>query len=284
MNIPQAPLPNYDKPPVGEVALSVQFEPLGAFQIAHLGLFWARIRDRFPTTQTQPPLEHVVETFDPPSRPVRPVIQLQVVNEPMPLRAWFLSATGNELIQVQRDRFVFNWRRLKPNDVYPRYERYIRQRFLSELQLFADFLKDEQLGELKVNQCEITYINQIASGEVWTSHGEIGKVLALWRRDLPDLNLPPCESVRLALQYLIANPVNPTTSPIGRVHVDVQPGVLLDEKRTPILAMNLTARGVPLGKGLEDIIGFMDLGRRYIVISFTALTTEEMHKEWGYHG
>ncbi len=41
----QVPLPTFDAPPVAEVALSVQFEPLGSLRSVQLGLLWERFRD-----------------------------------------------------------------------------------------------------------------------------------------------------------------------------------------------------------------------------------------------
>jgi hypothetical protein len=41
---------------------------------------------------------------------------------PLP-RSWFRSADGHGLIQLQRDRFVYNWKRETPEDgPYPSYD------------------------------------------------------------------------------------------------------------------------------------------------------------------
>src|ERR1035438_10399713 len=50
-------LPDFANPPVAEVVLSVQFEALSRMRAAHFGLFWARIRDRYPRTEERPALE-----------------------------------------------------------------------------------------------------------------------------------------------------------------------------------------------------------------------------------
>jgi hypothetical protein len=47
MNVGQ-PFPDFADPPVVEVALSVQFDPLSALRTPQIGLLWAEYRTRFP--------------------------------------------------------------------------------------------------------------------------------------------------------------------------------------------------------------------------------------------
>jgi uncharacterized protein (TIGR04255 family) len=56
-------LPSYERPPVSEVVLSVQFASNPQFQIVHAGLFWQLVRDQFPNVSEQIPLQAVFETF-----------------------------------------------------------------------------------------------------------------------------------------------------------------------------------------------------------------------------
>src|SRR3990172_7966619 len=140
----KASLPEFDRPPVGEVALSVQFSRLTGFQVAHFGLFWATNRDRFPSTQSHPAIDPVVEQFEGPVSG-KPSVRFELAQELMPPRAWFLSREGDELIQVQHDRFVFNWRKTKPSDRYPRYP-HVRRRFVDEFQRFERFVGEQGLA------------------------------------------------------------------------------------------------------------------------------------------
>jgi uncharacterized protein (TIGR04255 family) len=169
MNSARPPLPDFAAPPVTEVVISVQFDPLTALRTPHLGLLWQDFRDRFPKTEEHPPLPPVIEKFGllgPPQIGVRFETSL-----PVPL-CWFLNEAGTKLIQVQQDRFVHNWRKIGQSDEYPRYE-HIRKTFEVELGIFCQFLAREQLGELVPNQCEVTYVNQISSGKGWEKHGQL---------------------------------------------------------------------------------------------------------------
>lgn len=168
-------LPDFDDPPLIEVALAVQFEPLTALRPLHLGLIWKRFQGSFPRTEEHPPRDLTVERF---GVPTPPKMEVRIETTPPVPRYWFLNEAGTELIQIQQDAFVHNWRKVGEGDEYPRYE-YIRDRFRAELEMFNQFLIDEGLGDLLLNQCEVTYVNHILSGEGWERYGQIGEVLTV---------------------------------------------------------------------------------------------------------
>jgi uncharacterized protein (TIGR04255 family) len=272
MTAERGDLPDFRDPPVVEVALSLQFSPLKALRTPQLGLLWASFRDRFPNTDERPPLDAVIEQLDSRQPPrVRLVLERGLPT----LRYLFSTESGNEVIQVQQDRFIHNWRKVGTGDQYPRYET-IRATFLEELRSFEAFLTKENLGELQPNQCEITYVNHINSGEVWQDHGQLDRVVTVWRQSYSDNFLKEPENVRFNTSYLIREPDG---SHLGRLYVNLEPR--FDDKRKPILLMKLTARGGLLGEGLEGICGFFDKGREWVVRGFASITTEAMHRVWG---
>lgn len=57
-------LPEFERPPVVETVLSIQFEPLAEIGSAHFGVFWQRVRSRFAKTEEKLALEPVVERFN----------------------------------------------------------------------------------------------------------------------------------------------------------------------------------------------------------------------------
>lgn len=93
------PRPSYENPPVVEVALSVQFEPIKALRTPQLGLLWQEFRDRFPVIEEHPPLEPVIERFGGLPRASRGTVQFQMLDTPPVPRCWFLNNEGTELIQ-----------------------------------------------------------------------------------------------------------------------------------------------------------------------------------------
>ena len=73
---------------------------------------------------------------------------------------------------------------------------------------------------------------------------------------------------------------NNLNEPIGRLHATLQPAWKKIDN-SPILVLNMTARGVPLGKGIDGAFSFFDLGREWIVKGFAEITTPEMQRTWG---
>ena len=262
-------LPDFDDPPVVETVLSVQFEPLPLVQTAHLGLLWDEYRASFPKSGEHPPLDPVIEQF--PERPIgRMGLRLQAfANPPIP-RLSFANAQGNEMIQVQNDRFIKNWRKEGDSEQYPHYDKTIRPNFDRDFRIFLAFLEKNQLDTPCINQCEVTYVNHIIAGEGWEHYGELEKIFTFWRS--PDVTPPgPTEDLRLHARFVIPGDDG---KPVGRLHVDLQPAVRLSDSRLMYL-LQLTARGQ-----IEDGVGFFDIGREWIVKTFKRLTSESMHTIW----
>lgn len=272
MNSVRPPLPDFAAPPVTEVALSVQFDPLASLRTPQLGLLWKDFRDRFPKTEEHPPLPPVIEKFGvlgSPKVDVRFEMTL-----PVP-RCWFLNAAGTELIQVQQDRFVHNWRKVGQGDEYPRYE-HIRETFKTELDAFRQFLAREQLGELAPNQCEVTYVNHIISGKGWEKHGQVGEVVTVWTSRYSDTFLSEPQDVRFLVRYVIPDSAG---NPLGRLLISVEPAYRTDDDK-PILVLQLTARGRPDGEGIDGVFRFLNTGREWVVRGFASITSPRMHEIW----
>lgn len=265
-----SPRPDFDDPPVIEVVLSVQFEPLSLFATAQFGRLWEYYRDEFPKTEDKPALQQVIERFG--VRP--PSFSIELGIEPRPLRCWFKQKDETELIQVQQDRFVFNWKR-GPSDVsYPRYE-YVRDRFINLFNLFQSFLKENELGKVVPNQIEITYVNHLLPGHEWSRHGQFERIFSVWSGHYSEPWTEP-EDTTFSCRYLITNKDD---KPIGRLHVSAEPRIRLEDN-APIVNLELTARGAPEKEDLDGILSFLNLGREYIVRGFAAITTPEMHQLW----
>ena len=73
---------------------------------------------------------------------------------------WFLTVDGTQLIQIQRDRFAFNWRKLDTDRQYPHYDQ-VRDDFVRQLEKFLGFLREEGLEDPNPDQVELTYVNHI---------------------------------------------------------------------------------------------------------------------------
>jgi uncharacterized protein (TIGR04255 family) len=263
-----ADLADFENPPVVETVLSVQFERIAGLHAAHLGLLWHEFRAAFPRPDERTPLDQVIEQFPETAR-ARVGLELQTFeNLPVP-RLCFLNLQGNEMIQVQADRFIKNWRKEGEAEQYPHYET-IKPMFERDFGIFADFLQRNRFEVPAINQCEVTYVNHILSGEGWGRFGDFNEIFNFWNG--PQVDIPGrVEDLRAHARFIISDDHG---GPIGRLHVDVQPAFRTSDNK-PMYVFHLTARG-QAAKGFE----FFDVGRRWIVKSFASLTTPKMHQIW----
>jgi uncharacterized protein (TIGR04255 family) len=271
------PLPDFGNPPVVEVALSVQFERLSALRAAYFGLLWTKFRDTFPLVEDHPPLDAAIEMFGTRVTPRPPIRFVHGAQEP-PLRVWFLNQTRTELIQVQQDRLVHNWRKvgmgITDTGDYPRFE-YIVSKFDDELAEFEGFVNEYGLGTFNPNQCEVTYTNHIVAGDGWEEHSQLNNVISTWKQDYKEPFPLTMENVAFQARYLIERDKAPT----GRLHVSLQPSFRQVDDR-PIFVLTLTARARPDEETHAGVIRFLNMGREYIVKAFASITTANMHSVW----
>ena len=143
------------------------------------GLFWQKMQSLFPITEEHPPLPEVIERF--PEGLSRRSIKFEAVEESIMPRLWLLNRVGTELIQIQNNRFIKNWRKVAEKDQYPHYEPVIKPAFERDFQEFQTFVRDEGLGQIKVNQCEVTYVDHIVSGDGWDELGDLDGIFSFWK-------------------------------------------------------------------------------------------------------
>jgi uncharacterized protein (TIGR04255 family) len=209
-----ADLPDFKKPPVSEVVLSLQFASIPTFRSIHVGLLWQRFRREYPKVSEQAPLQATFETFGVvPANPA-PFFQIEALLSPPVSRYWFEEQDGNELLQVQQDRIVHNWRKREADQDYPRYEA-IRSRFASDVEKFTNFLATESLGELRPNQCEVTYINTIEIPGGGDMHGCLERVTPLWTGHFAEQYPHQLENATIQCRFVLCA----ERKPFGRAYV-----------------------------------------------------------------
>ncbi len=260
-------MPAFDKPPVIEVVCGVLFRPIESLLAPHLGVLWERFKQEYPTCREVPPLAPVTERYD-------EDVALSEVYEftdrpPLP-RTWFVHESENGIIQIQRDRLLHNWKRVRPDDAYPRYASVI-QMFRDRLDVFEAFLRDSELGTVVPEQYEMTYVNHIPCGEGFASITEVGSVFPdfSWR-SRRDRFLGVPESVSWKTVFALPEQA-------GRLYATIRSGLRRDDD-TPILLFELTARGIGKQRTKSDMWEWFDLAHEWIVRAFTELTADGMHK------
>lgn len=159
---------SFEKPPVVETLLEIEFAAVPGWGVQYLGLFWADIRDRFPRFEQQP----AVLT---PS----PIVQFNIMS--MPIRGWFIDPTDTRVVQVQHDRFSYNWRERPSHDRYPNYE-ILQPEFQREWETFQRFLSRAGLPIPRITVARVVYVNHIPHGQGWKPHATWEKLFAFGTR------------------------------------------------------------------------------------------------------
>ena len=262
-------LPDFERPPVVEVLLSVQFRALAQLAIPHFGLFWQRIRSTYPRFQVHPPVNPAFERF---GEPIVRAPQISIEFGSPPVRCWFIDESENRLLQIQNDRFIHNWRKVRIQDAYPRYNT-VRRTFEAEWENFCDFLVSENLGDAQPNQCEVIYINHIEHVDLHGRSIGLHEIFPSWTGDTSGNFLPDPVLMQCMASYEMPNQR-------GRLHIDFKPAIRHADGKTIIL-LTLTARGAPASSNIADVLLWFDSGREWVVRGFTDFTSEMMHSLWG---
>lgn len=216
----------------------------------------------------------MVERFDGP-RAVRP-ISIEMMEPPHFPRIWLGDASGNELVQIQRDRLMHNWRHTAIGSEYPRYPR-LRKEFASDWAVMDSFLRDHRLGELLPTQCEVVYVNLIeADGGLL--HADSSRYFSFFAPAVHAQGLSEFEAVSFSMTS-VAKSATDQGAHIGRLFVEVSSGVN-PATRLPTYQFSLTLRGAPPTRDLEGVLSFFDFARTRIVCVFAELTTPQMHEIW----
>jgi len=258
------PTPSFDRPPLVEVALGVEFSPVPGFGAITLVRLADRLHDRYPVVQEYPPL--------PPNPPIGLDDQIGgglVVNMGAPsIRLWLLSREQDQLLQVQRDRLILNWRAGTNNNSYPRYQDALRPAFAREYRGLLSFLMDTGLPTLSLVGVEVTYVN-VFSGSVDESP-DIGAILRSQQPSKGRFGTP--RTTRLQQQWEWNGD-------------DAAASILTMNAAQPASgesAMNLTARSsLGMNAGIDDVLRSLDLCHDEVVSAFVELTEPDRHLEWG---
>ncbi|MFQ6613373.1 MAG: TIGR04255 family protein [Fidelibacterota bacterium] len=256
--IPSA-LVNYNNPPVNEVICGMRFEEPENLRIPHIGFLWEKFRADYPFIQHAAPI----------ASGKGEILFDQATGLPLP-RVWFINKRDDQLVQFQKDRFYFNWRR-RQND-YPRFHHVIRN-FEETLTEIILFFEEFHFGKFRPIENELTYINHIPEGEGWETTDDIPKIFSdfVWKQTKSRF-LPNPEKIAWQTEFSLPEQK-------GRLTVNLKQAIRTEDK-IPLLVLELRVHGSCLSDKREDILKWFDLAHEWIVKGFTDLTTTEIQKFW----
>lgn len=251
----------FTNPPVIEVVCGVSFSLPTPLKTAHVGRYWSQVTDEFPRCDDAQPLAFVVEGplgFDPDG------IQIEQSILPPLRRSWLISDDGTNLVQIQEDRFLFNWKSGDHGAPYPGYTNVIAA-FQKQWTRYRDFLRSD-VSEPSMSQLEMTYWNFLVGGwELLRDHG----------RDTSDGErfLPEPELINWRCSFGLPEGA-------GRLHV-----VAASARHNPTgrrgVRLELTARGMPKDVSDESCAAWFAVAHEWITQGFADMTTPNAHRDWG---
>lgn len=271
-------LADFERPPLDEVAIAVQFKELPKFESVHYGLLFEQFKKDFPAFEDNVPLSVRFETFGRSGDQVRP---MEFPDKPPLRRCWFIGEDGHRLIQVQPNRFVYNWRKVSGKGDYPRFEKMLPN-FITEFEKFQEFLMNFELGAAEPNQYELSYFNNIEIPEEESQSAAFSRIFSTWND----------KSSTESLSLSIIEPETPNFSmrsrvlamsdkqPIGRLYVEATPATNIVSGKE-LIRLTIIFRGPPTAGGIEGLEEFFLVGREAIVDKFASITSDKCHEEWG---
>lgn len=258
------PAVKFKNPPIAEVACGVLFNHIENFRSAHVGLFWKSLESEFPRIEEAPPIEPVIER----QQGATQEFKLEIVALPPMRRTWLLNGDGTNLIQIQQDRFLFNWKRVEALAEYPSYH-VVMEQFERHLLNFSTFLEEAGIGELTFRQFELTYINLIS--DLPANSAET--LLVDHTRDSSRKRfLPEPDAINWTTSY-------PLPENQGRLHLVAQ-SALRRTTNEQLIKLEMTARG--MNKPDSDRRAWFDLAHEWITRGFVDATSPKLQTEiWG---
>jgi uncharacterized protein (TIGR04255 family) len=265
------PSPHFDRPPVAEAVLGVQFAALPRLHAGNLGWFWKScLGDEWPNGTDAVPIVEQSETSAPTGKWPFPVMPFSVQAMTSPVRLQITNRAGDRMVQLQRTRFHYNWQR--KDDAYPSY-RILRPEFDRYFELFRNFVAENGIGEVVPNQWEITYVDHIPPGELWQSLSDWGKVLPGLLGTGAHPEGAGLENVSGTWQYELARQR-------GRLYVNLNLGTA-GNSPTPGILLQTTARGPINRESGQDLGAGLDLGHQAVLEHFLRITSSEAQRAWG---
>ena len=253
-------LPSYQHPPLVEVVIGTQFENIKGLIPLYLSDFWEKIgkniflepvpADSFPKLNQEP--------------------GIQIYTGPQPARYIFGNIVGDSLIQLQHDRFIYNWKKINQDIPYPRYEKIIKD-FYDFYMHFEKTLQEVNIASLKLEMLELTYVNIIPLKILSEDLGNISDLLidAQWN---PKKALSSPNGIDFS--WWFEDKIQNTKMKIHVVSGQQR------EDGAPVIKIELSVRGHAPDKNITKCRTWFDDSHEWIVKAFDEITSENVHKEW----
>ena len=249
---------NFENSPISEVVVSTYFNPpLSNLRSEHIGLFWKKLKSEFPVVNQQLPAG---AQPDP------------TANElfPMP-RYWFIGTDDIDLIQVQKNAFIFNWRRR--NNEYPRFHGHIKPAFDRYYNLFDEFIRTEvMIPRLSIDLCELTYVNTIEKCDFWAGPQDTNKVISSF------ISLDPGISNSSLLGFSCNYSYEITTD--LQLNLNIRNGFVAHRQNMPVLVFEIKANTRFEQVLKSEVDEWFERAHDAIIECFVSITSRDIQEQF----
>jgi len=240
--------------PLNEVAYGTRFVAPD-FDVVHFGEYYQLVKDEFLKRQMVPAIAR-------PSAISQGVPTIELSALP---RVWFIQAS--RLIQLQTDRFIYNWRRLDDSEEkYPGFQD-LSAEFRKRWSQFLEFSERSFAIPLMLEELSLTYVNQIHEDERTTSP------MFAFRNEAFDMPHPELWISQLRFVEADGN-MRITVGARPSIHVSTQ-------ARITQLDMTVESIAAPSNK-VEDVYRWFDEAHALVHRAFKNLVAHEWRALWGF--
>lgn len=225
-------------PPIKEVACGFEFDSLPGLDALQLGRVWAEAFPDYPRAIPQAPIPDAGG--------------LQVHLGAPEIRAWFVSDDDSRVVQLQRDRLIYNWRKVESLG-YPRFRTHdgqpgVLDSALAAYEAFVAWCQRQQLDLPSLETLSVTKVDLLERTIHWSTLNELGDWLPALQPILEATRGEP-ERVELNLATRSANVLQTLTIRAGLVRGQIRqvrlettasesPGVHRGAERDRLVALN----------------------------------------------
>lgn len=249
---------DFEAPPITEVVLGRTFLPRPDFLVPHFGSFWEKWRAQFPK------VEHAQPIFS-----AAPFSEEGFI---LP-RVWLISEDSTRLMQLQQDRFHFNWRQTDKQEQYVRFPVILKE-CMHAWSSFDEFVKQATGHGLSPTIGELTYINFLPAEEGVSATALMQEAMRDFKFAEGQRRLPMPSAVNLQTTYVV--PELRGTFRVSAVSAKRK------KPESDGLRLELTISGKCGGD--DNFERWAQQAHDFLVAGFVDLTTPEMRAKWKQRG
>jgi uncharacterized protein (TIGR04255 family) len=253
-----AAAPDFKKPPVVETSAGFHFIPIQGWTVLHYGLLWGKLSARYQKSEFHPPVLELAE--------IKVDSTKGFAN--LPVRVSFVDTSNTNLVQVQNNFILHNWRKSETLSLYQHYSA-TRDALAADWTAFRSFLSQHSLNFTQVVRCEASYFNHLVRGESWQSYSDLPELFPAWKGTAPAAVLSAPQMIGISGSYSRKD---------GMLQIAAQPALRQDGRE--IIQLTITATGGAPAQDDDSLFACLDECHQSAVQGFVEFTSEKLHSLW----